>query len=177
MGKKASKWLMSNIEQVIFGVNLKQFFTFRGGDMAYTFQRGSDTYGQYLAMTELNVGGRRRIVIILEGKEKGGWRSFGLEFRKMFEPNLYALGVVDKPLALKLLRGATITLFCSIDYREREEHRKREAKTSVNLSQATVSDKEGKEPCNMAKNNLGGWGEGKKISVAVKKRFLLKFLL
>lgn len=52
-------------------------------------------------MAELNVGGKMRIVIISEGKEKGGWRSFGLELRKMFEPNVYALGVVDKPLTPK----------------------------------------------------------------------------
>ena len=43
-------------------------------------------------MSELKVGGLQRSVIIPEGKGKRGWKVFGLELRKMLEPNQYAFG-------------------------------------------------------------------------------------
>ena len=43
-------------------------------------------------MSELKVGGRQRSVIIPGGKAQNGWKVFGLELRKMLEPNQYALG-------------------------------------------------------------------------------------
>lgn len=36
MGKSAAQWLMKNIEHIVVGINSKQFFTFRDGDIAYT---------------------------------------------------------------------------------------------------------------------------------------------
>ena len=36
MGKNAAKWLMSNLEHLVVGVNPKQFFTLREGDTAFT---------------------------------------------------------------------------------------------------------------------------------------------
>ena len=92
MGKSAALWLMKNIEHMVIRVNPKQFFTLREGDTAYTLQRGSNSFGQFLLVTELKIGGLRRSVIILEGKEKHGWKAFGLELRKMLEPNQYAFG-------------------------------------------------------------------------------------
>ena len=56
-------------------------------------------------MSELIVDGLRRSVIIPGGKEKHGWKVFGLELRKMLEPNQYAFGDSDHakfiPLAQK----------------------------------------------------------------------------
>ena len=92
MGKSAALWLMKNIEHMVIGVNPKQFFTLREGDTAYTLQRGSNSFGQFLLVTELKIGRLRRSVIILKGKEKHGWKAFGLELRKMLEPNQYAFG-------------------------------------------------------------------------------------
>ena len=92
MGKSAALWLMKNIELMVIGVNPKQFFTLREGDTAYTLQRGSNSFGQFLLVTELKTGGLQRSVIIPEGKEKYGWKVFGLELRKMLEPNQYAFG-------------------------------------------------------------------------------------
>ena len=43
-------------------------------------------------MTELKVGGSRRSIIIPEGKERFGWRAFGLELRKLLNPSQYAVG-------------------------------------------------------------------------------------
>ena len=76
----------------MIGVNLKQFFTLREGDIAYTLQRGSNSFGQYLSLTELKVGGLRRFIIILAGKFQQGWRTFGIELKRILEPSHYALG-------------------------------------------------------------------------------------
>ena len=92
MGKNAAVWLMKNIEHTVIGVNPKQFFTLREGDAAYTLQRGSNTFGQSLLVSELRVGGHRRSVIIHGGKAQNGWKVFGLELRKMLDPDQYALG-------------------------------------------------------------------------------------
>ena len=54
MGKNAL-WLMHNIEHTVIGANPKHFFTIREGDSAYTLQRGSNSFGQYLTVTELKV--------------------------------------------------------------------------------------------------------------------------
>ena len=90
MGKSAALWLMKNIEHTVIRVNPKQFFTLREGDTAYTLQRGSNSFGQFLLVSKLKVGGLWSSVIIPKGKEKHGWKVFGLELRKMLEPNQYA---------------------------------------------------------------------------------------
>ncbi|KAL0010665.1 hypothetical protein SO802_005773 [Lithocarpus litseifolius] len=90
MGKNASQWLMNHIEHIVVGASSKQFFTFREGDIAFTLQRSSNSFGQFLLLTELKVGGSRRSVIIPEGKGKNGWRVFGLELRKMLNPSQYS---------------------------------------------------------------------------------------
>nr|POE65756.1 hypothetical protein CFP56_45881 [Quercus suber]POF23559.1 hypothetical protein CFP56_50154 [Quercus suber] len=74
------------------GVNPKQFFTFREGGTAYTFQGGSNSFGQYLSVTELKVDGLRRTIIIPAGKFQQGWKTFGIELRRRLEPSQYALG-------------------------------------------------------------------------------------
>ena len=78
---------MNNIEHTVVGVNSKQFFTFRDGDIAYTLQRSTNSFGQFFLLTKLKVGGARRSIIIPEGKEKNGWRAYGLELRKMWNPS------------------------------------------------------------------------------------------
>lgn len=93
MNKNAALWLMKNIEHTVVGVNPKQFFTLKEGDTAYTLQRGSNAFGQFLFVSELKVGGHRRSVIIPSGKAQKGWKVFGLELRKMLAPDQYALGV------------------------------------------------------------------------------------
>ena len=90
MGKNAAVWLMKNIEHTVVGVNPKQFFSFREGDAAYTLQRCSNTFGQFLLVSELRVGGHRRYVIIPGGRAQNGWKVFGLELRKMLDPDQYA---------------------------------------------------------------------------------------
>ena len=90
MGKNAALWLMKNIEHTVVGINPKQFFTLREGDTAYTLQQGPNSFGQFLLVSELKVGGLRRTVIIPGGKAQNGWKVFGLELRKMLEPNQYA---------------------------------------------------------------------------------------
>ena len=92
MDKNAAQWLMSNIEHLVVGVSPKQFFTLREGDTAFTLQWDSNSSGQFLLLTELKVGGSRRSIIIPEGKERYGWRAFGLELRKLLNPSQYAVG-------------------------------------------------------------------------------------
>ena len=92
MGKNAALWLMKNIEHTVFGVNPKQFFTLREGHTVFTLQRGSNAFGQFLLVSELKVGGHRRSVIIPGGKAQNGWKVFGLELRKMLDPDQYAFG-------------------------------------------------------------------------------------
>ena len=67
MGKNAALWLMKNIEHTVVGINPKQFLTLREGDTAYTLQWGSNSFGQFLLVFELKVGGHRRSVIIPGG--------------------------------------------------------------------------------------------------------------
>ena len=78
MGKNAALWLMKNIEHKVVGINPKQFFTLKEGDTAYTLQRGSNSFGQFLLVSELKVGRHRRSVIIPGGKAKMVGRSLGL---------------------------------------------------------------------------------------------------
>ena len=86
MGKNATLWLMKNIEHTVIGINPKQFFTLREGDTAYTLQRGSNSFGPILLVSELKVGEHKRSVKIPGGKAQNGWKVFGLELRKMLEP-------------------------------------------------------------------------------------------
>ena len=97
LGKLAAQWLMANLEHLVVGVNPKQFFTFREGDTTFTLQRSSNSFGQFLLLTELKVGGSRRSVFIPVGKERNGWRRFGLELRKVLNPSLYAMGGFELP--------------------------------------------------------------------------------
>ena len=83
---------MQNLEHIVIRVNPKQFFTFKEGDIAYTLQRGSNSFGQYFSVTELKVGGMRRTIIISAGKLQQGWRTFGIELRRLLKPSQYALG-------------------------------------------------------------------------------------
>ena len=57
MGKSAALWLMKNIEHMVIGVTPKQFFTLREGDAAYTLQRGSNSFGQFLLVTDSKLVG------------------------------------------------------------------------------------------------------------------------
>ena len=59
MGKSATLWTMRTLEHTVSGVSPKQFFTFSEGDTACTLQRESNSFGQYLSVTELKVGGLR----------------------------------------------------------------------------------------------------------------------
>ena len=97
MGKHAAQWLMSNLEHIVVGVNPKNFFSLREGDTAFTLQRSSNSSGQFLLLTELKAGGSRRSVFLPEGKERNGWRAFGLELRKVLNPSLYAVDGSDLP--------------------------------------------------------------------------------
>ena len=45
MDKNAAHWLMHSLEHIVIGVNPKHFFTLREGDVAYTLQRGSNSFG------------------------------------------------------------------------------------------------------------------------------------
>ena len=78
MGRSAAPWIMRNLEHTVIGVNLKQFFTFRECDTAYTLQRGSNLFGQYLSVIELKVGGLRRTIIIPAGNYNKDGELLGL---------------------------------------------------------------------------------------------------
>ena len=87
MGKSATLWIMRNLEHTVIRVNPKQFFTFREGDTTYTLQRGTNSFRQYLSMTELKVGGLRQTIIIPAEKLQQGWRTFGIELRRILKPS------------------------------------------------------------------------------------------
>ena len=74
------------------GFSPKFFYSFRDGDVAYTLQQNSNSFGLFLLLTELKVGGSRRSIIIPVGSAMNGWRVFGLELRKMLEPDNYVNG-------------------------------------------------------------------------------------
>ncbi|KAK9989074.1 hypothetical protein SO802_029313 [Lithocarpus litseifolius] len=97
MGKNVAQWLMTYIEHTVVGARPKEFFSLREGDTAFTLQRSSNSFGQFLLLTELKVGGSRRSIVIPAGREKNGWRAFGLELRKILFPSQYAAGGVGIP--------------------------------------------------------------------------------
>ena len=97
LGKTAALWLMNSIEELVVGKSSKQFFIFKEGDTAFTLQRSFNSSGQFLLLTELKAGGSRRSIIIPVGKEKLGWRAFGLELRKLLYPSHYAVGGYGPP--------------------------------------------------------------------------------
>lgn len=76
MGKNAVQWLMKNTKHIVGGVSPKQFFTIKEGDIAYTLQRSSNSFGQFLLLTKFKVGRSRRSIIIPKGRTKNGWRVF-----------------------------------------------------------------------------------------------------
>ena len=92
MGKNAAQWLMKSIEQIVAGISPKYFYMFREGDLAYTLHRSSNSFRLFLLLTEFKVGGFRRFIIIPENRAKNGWKVFGLELRKMLEPENYVNG-------------------------------------------------------------------------------------
>ena len=92
MSKNVAQWFMKSTEQTIVGVSPKYFYTFKEGDLTYTLQRSSNSFGLFLLLTELKVGGFRRSIIILVGKAKNGWKVFRLELRKILEPENYVNG-------------------------------------------------------------------------------------
>ena len=83
MEKKACHWLLSKLEQTVLDRNSRHFLTFREGDIAYTFQKCSNAFGNYIVVTELKAG---RLVIIPEGKVMHGWRGFGFELQSLITP-------------------------------------------------------------------------------------------
>ena len=82
---------MKSIEQIVVGISPKNFYTFREGDLAYTLQWSSNSFGMFLLLIEFKVGGSRSI-FIPKGRDKNGWRVFGLELRKLLEPENYVNG-------------------------------------------------------------------------------------
>ena len=92
MGKKVAQWLMKSIEQIVVGISSKYFYSFWEGDLAYTLQRSSNSFGLFQLLTELKVSGSKRSIIIPVSSAKNGWRVFGLELRKMLEPKNYVNG-------------------------------------------------------------------------------------
>ena len=92
MGKNVAQWLMKSIEQIVVGFSPKYFYTFREGDLAYTLQWSSNSFGLFLLLIEFKVGGSRRSIIIPVGRAKNGWRVFGLDLRKILEPENHVNG-------------------------------------------------------------------------------------
>lgn len=70
MGKSAAQWLMKNIEHVVIGIDSKQFFTFKDGDVAYTPQQSANSFGHFLLLTELKVGGFKGQSLSLKAGQK-----------------------------------------------------------------------------------------------------------
>ena len=83
MGKNAAQWLIKSLEEIVVGFSPKYFYSFRDGDVAYTLQQNSNSFGLFPFLTELKVGGSRRSIIIPVGRAMNGWRVFGLELRKV----------------------------------------------------------------------------------------------
>ena len=99
----------------MIGASPKQFFTLKEGDTAYTLQRECNSFGQYLAVTELKVGGLPRTIIIPAGKLKQGWRTFGIELRRILEPSQYALGGLKfVPYRSKQIPNSHSVRFCQV---------------------------------------------------------------
>ena len=96
MGKNVAQWLMKSLEQIAVGISPKHFYSFREDDLAYTLQRCSNSFGLFLLLTEFKVGGSRRSIIIPVGRAKNGWRVFGLELRKLLEPENYVDGGIGQ---------------------------------------------------------------------------------
>ena len=77
MGEKVAQWLMKSLEQIVVGSSPKYSYSFKEGDLAYTLQRSSNSFGLFLLLTKLKVGGSRRSIIIPVGRAKNGLRVLG----------------------------------------------------------------------------------------------------
>ena len=74
MGKQVAQWLMKSLEQIVVGSSSECFYSFKEGDLAYTLQRSSNSFGLFLLLTKFKVGGSRRSITIPVGRAKNGWR-------------------------------------------------------------------------------------------------------
>ena len=83
---------MKSIEQILVEISPKYFYMFKEGDLAYTLQQSSNSFGLFLLLNELTVGRSRRSIIIPVGRAKNGWRVFGLDLRKILESENYVNG-------------------------------------------------------------------------------------
>ena len=103
-GKNVAQWLMKSLEQIAIGISPKHFYSFREGDLAYTLQRCSNSFGLFLLLTEFKVCGFRRSIIIPVDRAKNGWRVFGLELRKLLELENYVHGGIGQSKFVAQLR-------------------------------------------------------------------------
>jgi len=63
---------MKSIEQIVIGINPKYFYMFKEGDLAYTLQQSSNSFGLFLLLTEFKVGRSKRSIIIPKSIAKNG---------------------------------------------------------------------------------------------------------
>ena len=59
--------------------------TIRKGDTVFILQLGSNAHGTFLMVSELLHGQRKGNIVIAEGRLCSGWRSFGLNLRKIIK--------------------------------------------------------------------------------------------
>ncbi len=77
-------WLKTTVEALIRNTEVTEFIkSSRDGNNAFIAQKCSNRSDQYLEVMEYAMGGCRGLIVIPEGREGRGWRSFPAELRKV----------------------------------------------------------------------------------------------
>jgi hypothetical protein len=104
LGACSLVWLVSTMENLLRFSGDKEFVkSFREGSKVLIVRRGSNPASRYFELAVYAVGGRRGIILILEGRGGRGWSRFAAELGKViafFEASAGS-GIVPPPLVLK----------------------------------------------------------------------------
>jgi hypothetical protein len=84
VGKYYVQWLKKVVEKMVFMAEDRAFTeSSRDGNRAFFAQRGVNRVGCFLELAEYAVGGRKGLIIVLEGRDKRGWKMFVEELGKV----------------------------------------------------------------------------------------------
>jgi hypothetical protein len=77
-------WLVSMMEDLLWFLGDKKFVkSFKEGSKVLIVRRGGNTAARFLEVAVYAVGGRRGLILILEGREGQSWSCFVTELGKV----------------------------------------------------------------------------------------------
>jgi hypothetical protein len=90
---QCSEWLVETVESAIQSQVKEEIAkTFREGDKAMMVHGGGNKAGRFLEVSFLEVGGRKGVIWLPEGRFGRGWRRFAGELRRLLEAQRLVVG-------------------------------------------------------------------------------------